>query len=1713
MLAEEENRFRSRAIAFVKEGTFKFSLEVMWSNIWNEITYNIVLIYEFMTCLSFPFALCLDPQFDDNFWYGFDIFRQTQLDYYLDNISFLIIILYYLISLIMLCMLIVMVLLNEYLNRRAKSIRNEEKTNYFKLLNCIIIALSTALSVPVYTSYMLIFKCERGDNGDYILANSNDLQCFSTQYLIYMFISLFLILIFTFLLIFKEILLVDNDPTSKIPWAGYHTSPIFISKLLSKITISAFSTVGYYEDTYIYAMIISILSLFATYYFIIKTPSFYHHSVNIIILFTQSFLLLLYILLFLFKLIGFEITFLSLIFVFILTICFCIFSIYLKGKISESKCKKNISDLDKDEIGTYFPMLYLNLSGYITHPTTTNERVVSSYMREHQSKCTNRNCKCAKYELINPKKYKSIYTLGIQLSKNSLLSKQSSALAINSSSGNSQKTGEDSDEDTDQQHMEENIKTITSYISSEMKFLKQMHSKDITILTFSAVFDYAFKENILSAISTLHYIKLFLKPSLQESFQNYSYIKKLEKKFIPEAAKRSELDSEKILQFENLYQIILEKTNSIANLGIQFWQNISSSNFDPEAIQLIGNQMNEELGLVEKKFEKAVLLNPIHYNIVREYGIFLIKIVHNHNEGEILQRRGRKLLRELNSLDETAYIDILNIAKNKNTCIVIASANPDSIGTILSCNSELYPNLGYQIKDVIGNNCSDLMPHFIGAFHNQFIEEYIYTKQSTLQYNKRIVMGQDINGFLIPLRIYILPLSSLESGLKFMAILRRLESGVRYFQDQVEIYNDNTFGVIATTPNKEIIGISEICFRLLGIPLSLVKYSSKHKKNVLPILEIFKESGEHSNSEEEELEGEIHIERIIPDLYDPEVEEQVANEGREVLIDTRPLKLYSDNEALTQIEVDLLQRKAGIKKVFMISRNELYCQGLVSIRMYKFFAIQPNEEEEEEEKRTSEISGNRCSLRGFDDIFAGLTEGRSKSQYLEQAKDMEFQFLDDKEEAESTSLDSMNSSHNEENFLDQFLEFKKKVSQKNTNNPLFKFLNYFMAIIPLLLSSCALIACIFSLIQISNFYTGHEIVLNSAVRYFNEVFVSTNVENMKQMAELYYRPDENPNYPNFDSYTYSRNFVAFIIDDIKEAHTFIDSLDIDLSGYLYKLEKTSLILIATLTRTRSRMTNFYTINSGISQYLVKASDLESYEYEQFERNFKLEYGKTEIPMELERAYYFVLENGAFELNKKLEASALEFYNLIEEKNQEHWNKILLCCAISMGCTVLILIISFPLLTKLHKEKYIILGLFAHMSKLKAGKLARRCAKYQVQARFIEEGDIQKMGSGMMGSGMMGSGMIIGQGDHGRNKESKFSFNEKDKDPLNSKNEEEQKVKEEEELIEKQERERAEIGIREAIVQNLQINKTSLFCALLLFSLIFILYFAFLLYLNDREITLANKANKSLFTIGDYFSSPLQANYYIILVVIYGNVYKRGTGEDEVYAIDYYIAKVLKNKEYLNELIYSDDSFLQNMQSTLTALDSDKYCENFLGALQRYEQKYSGKSYSFEGIRSMTLELCRTTHNRLLTQGLTQTIMTVWEQARITQEHRMKILRADLPVNPKSVNITAVYDYWIFYTLFVYPLGGEMIQDISKDYETYLDSVKLLFVLLFSLCLFLVIMFFLIAWPLYSHKVKVSLKEANNLLVLVPDLIFYPAYESMFHYTKKIIIDDPIYPSS
>jgi len=121
-----------------------------------------------------------------------------------------------------------------------------------------------------------------------------------------------------------------------------------------------------------------------------------------------------------------------------------------------------------------------------------------------------------------------------------------------------------------------------------------------------------------------------------------------------------------------------------------------------------------------------------------------------------------------------ADVDILNVTANKHTCMVIVSVNPGSLGTVLNCNEELYSNLGYQTKELIGQNIAMITPSYIGQTkHDELIENFINKGESKFLGKRRIVTTVEKKGYLINIRICVKILPNVKDGLRLIGIFPR----------------------------------------------------------------------------------------------------------------------------------------------------------------------------------------------------------------------------------------------------------------------------------------------------------------------------------------------------------------------------------------------------------------------------------------------------------------------------------------------------------------------------------------------------------------------------------------------------------------------------------------------------------------------------------------------------------------------------------------------------------------------------------------------------------------------------------------------------------------------------------------------------------------------------------------------------------------------------
>ena len=1748
---ENKSDWCSKVKEYITNGIFRTSVQVLEGNIWNVVSYSMVLIYEFISQLFFPFEMCMKTDDNGYFTTAYDVMRLLQLDSYITTMSLLTLTLTLIILLLIFLIIIGVFVINHYMYikhlKKGSEGSEEDKSRNYKLFNFVLVIFTTVLGIPIYKASLQVFRCQDEASG-YILSNTESTECWSGSHIALCVLAIFVLIIFCTICIIKEIFLISNDPSSPVPWAAYFISELLLLKLFSKLVIASFVTLGRHSDTYIYAMILYILLLLAIYYLLVKYyPPLYHRPIHLIVLFTQSFLLIFSIIIFIAGLLSVNLTLLPIISSVFLSLIFSFLTLVLNQYNNNQRLKKDFrygeNYLSDNELQKYLVILILEVKKLDMNSDIATGKRIYGIFCSHQSNCIDsRKCSCNKQKL-NTQAIKEKMTKVRRMSHESNLSNRSAASAKSygsvgsMKSMNSQGSGgsiksagyslsmmgmqiahsSSTHNNSTDQNTKSNLLILINYVNSHLKTLISTNQKCIILHLFRAFFLKMFTNCVYQAISELEYIKIFCKPTAHKLYLINNFAQKVEKDYISKIQEDKEMDLDNLLAFESLYNNIREESNSCSNLGYQFWQNIGSKEFDVNSISLIGIQITKKIIHIQKYFEKAIVLNPFHYNIYREYGLFVLRILNDKFEADGLFSNGRKYLREINELENDYDIDILNIHANKNTCIIVVSGNSDSLGEIISCNNELYPNLGYLPAEIQGKNCNVLMPNFIGSKHNKFLKRYIETRSSTDIDNQKVVTGQDSNGFLVPLRFFVKVLSSFRTGIKFLGIMRRLESGAMYFKDNIEHFDNKSFGLIATTTRNQIIGISQTCFSLLGIPNGLFKASSRENKkedHINELLQIHEESDESCSLVDEQKEyemmnEEIYLESIITELTDSE--EAVAHEGKVVQIDTQYLRAYLDNDNLSETEVEHLNSQTGTFKIFLKSRIEFYSRGLVNFKIFNFF-IMPEEENQ------PVLRSSTMAARAF--VFA-LKDRADSGQYLDRAQDLDKEFLFLKSLGSSTESDD---SYYQE-YYEEFRLFNKQFAS-NSSNSNFRFLNYFMIIVSFYLFFASLGCFILDLHQNEHFGERSNIIYNTASRYFDLTTICSSVKNMEMSAKLYTAPNMNPDYPLVDVYYYSKEYLSIAIDVERRAQAYIDTLRYDFSGDLKELEKASVVTVINIGRNRSQQITKHTINTALLQYLSKASDISAQPFP----TMKTQLGAVnplQPAQKLELDVEFILYNAMDGLRDKLEESANEFLDSVHQDNKQHWNQFSIVCYISIFCPFIGLLVVFPSIIRLYKQKYVVLGLFAHIPEGKAKILAKNCLEYQNQTEGLNQKDklikfeddcsvdsyslpyIDSKISKISEEYQDPENRPLTEGSFQDTKQQFFSATKlkgKEKGKIkkinlpSGKEEEEEKCEEERQIqiLGQLQLEREELKRKEQMLKKIELNRGCLFIVLVLFSLFLAAYFVGILFLLDKQIDQANLENDAIYQLGDYITFPQLLGSCLIFCVDH-NMVKLRDGED---LIDIYIEKVLENKEKIDDIMYRDIGFLKDTQKELSKLDTSKYCELYTKAIHSMESRYS--EYSFEAINTMTLEVCRTTYNSLLVQGLNSAIVTIYKEVKATQLIRKSIISSNIPQSIQNIPLGKTFKLLTLHLLLILPVGHELVLKLKNDFQDHLDFSKVITIFLFTIYIIVLIVFFLIIWPIFLRKVN-SLKKINQLLKLIPEDTRYIAYESKYHYKIKEVI--------
>lgn len=234
-----------------------------------------------------------------------------------------------------------------------------------------------------------------------------------------------------------------------------------------------------------------------------------------------------------------------------------------------------------------------------------------------------------------------------------------------------------------------------------------------------------------------------------------------------------------------------------------------------------------------------------------------------------------------------------------NAAILLMSGNKSNLGVIQNTNHELYEILGYDKKDIMGQNINMIMPSLIGDYHNKIIQHFFEKSSSELSVShERLVLAQNMKGYLVPCSLLVRLLPNLDKGIQFIGFLTKVAYLDEVREGESRVTNDDVI-LFLLDQELKIHGFNKRFADLLGgEDINIVKYIENDQKHDL--LTIFPDQFTPENatrmSSFEGYETRISFLHLIH-LFQAEIGEFSTKE--DFLCDTSP-KNSNDSQIIVQ---------------------------------------------------------------------------------------------------------------------------------------------------------------------------------------------------------------------------------------------------------------------------------------------------------------------------------------------------------------------------------------------------------------------------------------------------------------------------------------------------------------------------------------------------------------------------------------------------------------------------------------------------------------------------------------------------------------------------------------------------------------------------------------------------------------------------------------------
>ena len=1690
--------------SFILSSIFEVGNSMLENNICSPIFYIIILLYEFMGQLFFPFLVGLDVEGEgEDLENIYNVLRYTDMDFYLEGLSFNMLISLVLVLLATALLMIVYALL---LQREARlNVKNEHiKFSIPHIINKIVslylVLLTTVLTIPLYTILISAFVCQQKDSNTWVFSNSTDVTCWTGLHLTFVIIVIILLLFFTFLLLISPIF-TDNFPSSKIPWAGPQIYKIFYTKLLTKVSIVAFHVFGNHNRTYQISLFFVFAFIFFSFYIILMNATYLNQWISRTVQFTQGFLLFYVLGIYAKRVSGLELNKGGVFVLFAVCIFIGILTIFAKEHYREYLLDFDIKTTKNEGKMEYYLFeiireLQLYISGELRHQFN-----LPGLLSSHQMRCIDQECTCHTFT------YNSRLGRARIGGDSSFASRMSSGMAGNLFEINSKLLSNSDlmgleDEDPDEEWMnnhQANIQCLIRFVDALVQNELRKNLRSMPIRLLSAYISKHFLKNLFKAIFQTRNIQELQDPGIKDRFLIYRYTKYIDNeiKYITSRIfGDNDIDISKIILFDSYYDEMREQIENCSNIAYQFWDHLSSTEFQVGEIYQIGSEINNVYSLIREKYEKGHEIFGENATLIGEMARFEHQIMNNAKAGNALLMEAHHIVQEQREQVHTnGEEDVLNIKANgHNLCIITLSGNPGTFGQILSTNDKLFVTFGHKKKKVIGNNLDILTPKYMNGLHDEFLLNFIEKGKSRSIGKKRIVIAEDCKGFLINLRILVKLVPSILEGIKFLALMCRLETPNVYFkmeinQDQNYLTNQD-FGFIVCDKDDQILGINKVCMEKLGIPLSIFT---------------------NSNSEDDPLK----IYNIFPELLNQELEETDHTVGKTLYADTRFLKLNPNREILTNKEMKFLNKFSGKHKV-LIKQDETKINPNLVLRIYRMMIFGEGNLARRgtlnmENHLNIPSTGGEITLRSISDEEGSLSESHSMEQII----------LETEEEPE---------------LIKKVQAFKEKLGTRTTTfstSNLNKLLTILLFLVMVLSTVCFGLFYTQTNIQMEGaelcYKAGSRWYLNSIVASaIAEIIVESQLAIVHTTTETHESEYESEgegegesesektrtrstfgdinNIGGVNKSLYLKDLCKIAINKLKVTQHSLYSKEYEDESISKREKNKKTFKVVRMNSKQEIISSEQSMNTFITQYTAKAQGIVNLPPAQIAQI----YIPTAIPSSITVNYFFIKEN-LFKNNYILHETFEMFLEYFKKENKMNEEYIGWACLVALVIIMISMLIIMPHIIIVQKNKNRILTLYAYFSIEDARELANKCLDYQKNEGFMDldldkddlndslicDPDLEDPQLSL--SGIVTARTITLKLQKSLHNITNETLNKIDEeldledssqgetdnlisqdwsDTENTNEYDELKYKDQEM---EQQRRLGEIENREQKIKQLQINKIFLLLILVFLGSLLSTFFWVLGYYNMHLIEVADDGLRLLPYVIQYFIAPHLLKFNLASAIVENrNIFIHGDHE----AAEHLLKLMISNLNWRNDFKFDEFSYSEHTQNKFKLMDMENsYCDVFKDMKKRAQEEYL-EELKLSEITKVGLAECNQHQNGILKRGLNNLQITFFNFARRTQAERQEAITSGIDPYP-TVNISEMIKVGAIFDSFVFVVALHLIGEPTEDLLKYLEYFRMVFSFGFAGYLVLVLILYLVIWRKYQHSLIESTYRMKGLLKILP----------------------------